>query len=84
MLPALVLLAVTVVFVVQNLRSAKVSFFTVSGHLPLGVALLAAAALGALVVLALGSVRIFQLRSLVRRTTIGAQRRTGTNGDTPS
>jgi uncharacterized integral membrane protein len=68
-LPALVLLAVTVVFVLQNLRSAKVSFITASGRLPLGLALLMAAALGALVVLALGSIRIVQLRHLVRRTT---------------
>jgi uncharacterized integral membrane protein len=83
-LPALLLLTVTGVFVVQNLRSAKVSFFTVSGHLPLGVALLAAAALGALVVLALGSVRILQLRSLVRRTTTAAQRSNVTDGSAPS
>jgi uncharacterized integral membrane protein len=68
-LPALVLLAVTVVFVLQNLRSAKVSFITASGRLPLGLALLLAAALGALVVLALGSVRIIQLRHLVHRTS---------------
>jgi uncharacterized integral membrane protein len=75
-LPALILLAVTLVFVLQNLRSAKVSFFTASGHLPLGVALLAAFALGALVVLALGSVRIVQLRTLIRRA--GGTRRGAT------
>ena len=49
-LPALILLAVTLVFVFQNLRSTKVSFFTASGRLPLALALLAAA-LGAVVVL---------------------------------
>jgi uncharacterized integral membrane protein len=53
--------------VLQNLRSAKVSFVSLSGTLPLGVALLGAVALGALLVLALGSVRILQLRKLVRR-----------------
>ena len=68
-LPALILLAVTLVFVFQNLRSAKVSFFTVSGRLPLAVALLAAAALGALIVLAVGSLRILQLRKLIHRRT---------------
>ncbi|HXQ76036.1 MAG TPA: lipopolysaccharide assembly protein LapA domain-containing protein [Acidimicrobiales bacterium] len=68
-LPALVLLAVTVVFVLQNLRSAKVTFITASGRLPLGLALLIAAALGALVVLALGSIRIVQLRHLVHRAS---------------
>jgi uncharacterized integral membrane protein len=68
-LPALVLLTVTVVFVLQNLRPAKVSFITASGRLPIGLALLIAAAFGALVVLALGSVRIIQLRHLVHRTS---------------
>jgi putative membrane protein len=73
-LPALVLLALTVVFVVQNPRESQVRFLTFSGHLPLAVALLAAAALGALVVLALGSIRILQLRSLVRRRTVQRDR----------
>jgi uncharacterized integral membrane protein len=66
-LPALVLFAAILVFVLQNLRSSKVRFVSLSGTLPLGVALLAAVALGALLVLALGSVRILQLRKLVRR-----------------
>ena len=74
-LPALVLLALTVVFVVQNPRDTKVTFLTFSGHLPLAVALLVAAALGALVVLALGTIRIIQLRSLVRRTIASRARR---------
>jgi uncharacterized integral membrane protein len=68
-LPALILLAVILLFVFQNLRSVKVSFVTASGRLPLAVALLAAAALGALVVLALGSVRMIQLRKLIRHPT---------------
>ena len=46
----------------------KSSFVTVSGTLPLAVGLLAAAALGASVVLAVGTLRIVQLRKLVRRT----------------
>jgi uncharacterized integral membrane protein len=73
-LPALILLVVTLVFVLQNLQSAKVSFFTASGRLPLAVALLASAALGALIVLALGSVRIIQLRKVIRRRTDNRRR----------
>ncbi len=72
-LPALVLFAAILLFVLQNLRSSKVSFVSLSGTLPLGVALLAAVALGALLVLALGSVRVVQLRRLVRRNEREAQ-----------
>jgi len=68
-LPALVLLAITLVFVFQNLQDVKVSFLGFSGRFPLGAALLVAAALGSLVLLALGSVRILQLRKLVRRSS---------------
>lgn len=67
-LPILVVFAAILLFVLQNLRSSKVRFVSLSGTLPLGVALLAAVALGALLVLALGSVRILQLRQLVRRS----------------
>lgn len=67
--PALVLLAVTLVFVLQNLRSTNVSFVAVSGRLPLGVALLAAAALGGLLVFTLGSMRIIQLRRTIHRSS---------------
>jgi len=56
-----------VVFVLQNLQATTVRFVVVSGRLPLGVALLIAAALGALVVFCLGSVRIVQLRRLAAR-----------------
>lgn len=67
LLPAFVLLAAILVFVFGNLRSTKVSFATASGTMPLAVALLAAAALGGLLVFALGSIRIIQLRRAVRR-----------------
>jgi uncharacterized integral membrane protein len=67
-LPAVVLLAAIVMFVVQNSRSAKVSFAMASGRVPLAVALLASAALGALFVLAVGSIRILQLRKMIRRS----------------
>ncbi len=66
-LPALVVLIVILVFVFQNNHPVTVKFFGASGTLALSVALLGAAVLGALLVLALGSVRIFQLRRRVRR-----------------
>src|SRR5690242_5861958 len=67
LLPALFLLAILLVFILQNLHRAKVSFLGVSGTMPLAVALLAAAVIGALFVLAVGSVRIVQLRRVIRR-----------------
>jgi len=67
LVPALLLAAVLVVFVVQNLQDAKVSFLTFSGTFPLALALLVAGALGALVVFCLGSVRMAQLRRSGRR-----------------
>jgi putative membrane protein len=68
-LPALLVLAVILVFILQNSQSAKVSFVTASGRLPLAIALLASAALGALLVLALGSIRIIQLRRVIHRSS---------------
>jgi uncharacterized integral membrane protein len=74
-------MAVTLTFVLQNLETAKVRFITVSGKLPLGVALLAAAGLGAVLMLTLGSVRIVQLRRLVHRSNRVAR---GNSHDTRS
>ena len=67
LLPALVVLIVILVFVFQNPKDVTVSLFTFSGTLPLSVALLGAVVLGALMTLALGSVRIYQLRKQVHR-----------------
>lgn len=67
-LPALVLLAIILMFVFQNSTTTKVSFATASGRVPLAVALLGSAALGGLLVLALGTVRIAQLRKAIRRS----------------
>ena len=67
LLPALLVLVVILVFVFQNPKDVKVSLFTISGTLPLSVALLGAVILGALMALALGSMRILQLRKQVRR-----------------
>jgi uncharacterized integral membrane protein len=68
LLPAGLVLVVVLVFVFQNLQRSDVSFLGWSGSLPLGLALLVAAALGALAVFLLGSVRILQLRHMTRRT----------------
>jgi len=67
LIPALLVAAVLVVFVVQNLQDAKVSFLTFSGTFPLALALLVAGALGALVVFCVGTVRMAQLRKSGRR-----------------
>ena len=67
LVPALIVAAVMVIFVVQNLQDAKVSFLAFSGRFPLALALLVAAALGALVVFCLGTVRMVQLRKAFRR-----------------
>lgn len=63
--PSLILLAALLIFIFQNLGSAKITFVTLSGTIPLALALLAAAALGGLLVLVLGSIRIAQLRKLI-------------------
>lgn len=67
LLPALIVLVVILVFVFQNPKDVKVSLFTFSGTVPLSVALLGAVVLGALMTLALGSLRILQLRRQVQR-----------------
>ena len=74
LLPALGLLVILLVFVLQNLHRAEVHFLGWSGTLPLAIALLAAAAIGALFVLAIGSIRIVQLRRIIRRERHPSQR----------
>ena len=66
-LPALIVLVVLLIFVFQNDQSVRISFLGWSGRLPLSVALLASTALGVLILLILGSVRMIQLRREVRR-----------------
>jgi uncharacterized integral membrane protein len=66
-LPALIVLVILLIFIFQNRQDVRISFFGWSGMLPLAVALLASAALGMLVLLILGSVRMLQLRRQVRR-----------------
>jgi uncharacterized integral membrane protein len=64
---ALILLVVVLVFILQNLKTVRVSFFTVEWKIPLALDLLLAAVLGGLIVLTAGSLRILQLRRLARR-----------------
>jgi uncharacterized integral membrane protein len=64
---AAVVLILLLIFILENLKSADVSFFGAHAHLPLGVALLLSAAAGALIVIIPGTGRIVQLRRTARR-----------------
>ena len=57
-----VVLVLDLAFIIQNTQSVKVSFFTVSANMPLGVALLLAVAGGVLLAGIVASLRIWQLR----------------------
>ena len=59
---AAVVLTLLLVFILQNTRSATISFFTAKGSMPLGVALLLAAIGGVFLTAVVGSLRILQLR----------------------
>ena len=50
LIAGLVVLVLLLVFILENTRQAKVTFFGASGHLPLGVGLLLAAVAGAVIV----------------------------------
>jgi uncharacterized integral membrane protein len=62
-----VLLVAILVFILQNGQRVRVRFLMVDGTLQLGVALLFAALLGALLVLVAGAARVLQLRVVARR-----------------
>jgi uncharacterized integral membrane protein len=64
---ATILLVFLLVFILQNLTTVTVSFLGFSGNLPLGVALLFGAIVGALLVTLVGAARILQLRRRVHR-----------------
>ena len=65
---AVVLGVALIDFIVQNTRSVPIEFFGANGHIPVAVALLAAALAGAFVVLAVGIARTAQLRFAGRRS----------------
>ncbi|MFR9728418.1 lipopolysaccharide assembly LapA domain-containing protein [Saccharopolyspora sp. MS10] len=66
---ATIALIVLLVFILQNLQPTSVTFLGLRGDLPVGVALLLAAAIGGLLVALVGAARILQLRRTARRTT---------------
>lgn len=64
---AVVALLAILIFILQNANTVAISFLFFHGRLPLAVALLFAMILGAVIVLAIGAARIFQLRGVARR-----------------
>ena len=64
---AVVLGVALIDFIVENTRHVRIDFFGAHGHIPVAVALLAAALTGAAVVLAVGICRTTQLRLALRR-----------------
>jgi uncharacterized integral membrane protein len=70
---AVLLGVVLIAFIVQNTNKVQIKFFGASGHIPLVVALLAAAIIGALIVLVVGISRITQLRLSARRRSRGTK-----------
>ena len=62
----LVLVAI-LIFVVQNGQKVQIRFLFMEGTLPLGVALLVATLLGALLMLSIGTIRIYQLRRAAKQ-----------------
>ena len=60
-------LILMIIFVAQNTGDVPLSFLWLDGRIPLALAILIAGVCGALVAMAVASVRIIQLRRLVRR-----------------
>jgi len=63
----ILVLAVLVIFIIQNAHTVQISFLGAQVRLSLAVALLLAAIAGALLMAALGTARITQLRRVMRR-----------------
>lgn len=64
---AVVVLLLLLIFILQNGEKVKINFFGANPTLPLGVALLLAAVLGALLVALVGAARMVQLRRAARK-----------------
>lgn len=69
-----IVLVLLLVFILENTQSVEVSYFGVSGHIALGVALLLAAVGGALLVGLLGLARIAQVRRHTKRHSRSVRR----------
>jgi len=61
------ILIVLLIFIAQNTESTEFAFLGWHWSLPLGVAILFAAVAGGLITVAVGAVRIFQLRRAAKR-----------------
>ena len=68
---ALVLILL-LIFILENTKKVEISYFGVTGHLPLAVAMLLSAVAGVLLTAIAGTLRILQLRRRVRRGQAGA------------
>jgi lipopolysaccharide assembly protein A len=62
-----VLLLLLLIFILQNNGSVPLRFLGFDGSIPLGVAMLLAAVLGALIVATAGVARVLQLRRVAKR-----------------
>jgi uncharacterized integral membrane protein len=71
---AVVLVVAMLIFILDNEHQVSISFVSLHGHLPLGVALLFSAVIGAVIVLVCGTARILQLRRVARRRSRSATR----------
>lgn len=67
LIAGIAVLIVVLIFIIQNAHTVSISFLGAHLHLPLAVALLLAAIAGALVMAAVGTARITQLRQTMRR-----------------
>jgi uncharacterized integral membrane protein len=64
---AIVLVVAMLIFILQNGREVPINFMSAHAHLPLGVAMLFAAVVGAVIVVGCGAARILQLRRVAKR-----------------
>ncbi|MGE2731855.1 LapA family protein [Mycolicibacterium vaccae] len=62
-----IILVVLLIFIAQNTESAEFAFLGWHWSLPLGVAILFAAVAGGLITVAVGAVRMFQLRRAAKK-----------------
>jgi uncharacterized integral membrane protein len=72
LLAGAIVLALLLIFILENTQDVKVSYLGTHGHLPLGVALLLAAVAGAILIGLVALVRILQLRRRARRRSAAA------------
>jgi uncharacterized integral membrane protein len=70
-----IVLIFLLIFILQNLDPVRVEFLSIGGNLPIGVAMLASAVAGLLLVAIPGGLRILQLRRAVKKA--GAVKRAG-------